>query len=292
MRNHAVEFRIEKMAQVLGVCRSGYYQYLKKKRGKRLQENETLLEHIQAIYKDNRELYGSPRIHAELQKQGIHCSRKRVAKLMRKHGIEAKMRRKRKKVRQSSECEIAPNHLNQEFKAKNPNERWVSDITQVYTKEGWLYIAVVLDLFSRKIVGMNMAEKGEAQLVVGALRQALFQRGYPKEILHHSDRGCQYTSREFQEFANSNGIKLSMSGKGNCYDNAVVESFFHTLKTEHCAFHLYKVREEAKMSLFEYIEVFYNRKRIHSTNGYKSPEKYEKDWLKEQTSETSRASPL
>jgi len=218
-------------------------------------------------------------VHQELKKQGKKSSRKRVARLMKEEGIQAKMRKKWKKTTLRNEKqEASPNYLNQKFNTEEPNKVWVSDITYIETQEGWLYVAIVMDLFSRKIVGLYMGDRLQTELVSKALEQAIVHRGIKDELMHHSDRGSQYTSKEFKELTAKYGIRLSMSGKGHCYDNAVAESFFHTLKTEHTNFHKYKIREEAKNSIFEYIEVFYNRQRAHSTTEYLSPEEYEKQW--------------
>lgn len=230
-------------------------------------------------------LYGSPRIHEELKKRGRRCSRKRIANLMKQEKIQAKMRKKWKKTTQQSKkvVEIAPNHLDQQFMVDEPNKVWVSDITYVWTSEGWLYVSIVLDLFSRKVVGLGMGSTLETGLVIKALKQALYRRSVTTDgLMHHSDRGCQYTSKEFRELALSQGIRLSMSAKGHCYDNAVAESFFHTLKTEEVYLKRYRSREEAKVAIFEYIEVFYNRERLHSTLGYRSPKEFEEVWEKEQ----------
>jgi len=173
---------------------------------------------------------------------------------------------------------IAPNHLDQHFTVEEPNKVWVSDITYVATQEGWLYVAVVLDLFSRKVVGLGMGKYLDTDLLVRAVKQALWHRGLKDGLMHHSDRGCQYTSKSFQELACRHNMQLSMSAKGRCYDNAVAESFFHTLKTELTNFYNYRIREEAETSIFEYIEVFYNRQRMHSTIGYVSPVEFEEQW--------------
>lgn len=278
MRRHKKEFSIEKMAQMLNVSRSGYYEFLLNGESVREAKNKKLKEKIKNIHEKSRKVYGSPRVHHELKKQGEKVSRKRVARLMREEGIQAKMRKKWKKTTTIDEkLEASPNYLNQKFIVAEPNKVWVSDITYVRTEEGWLYLAIVMDLFSRKIVGLSMGDRLETELVSQALRQGLTHRGV-NELVHHSDRGCQYTSKEFKELTAKHGIKLSMSSKGNCYDNAVAESFFHTLKTEHTNFHRYRIREEAKGSIFEYIEVFYNRQRSHSTTGYLSPEEFENQW--------------
>lgn len=276
MKKNENIFSIEKMAEVLGVSRSGYYDFLARGESRTAKENNRLKEKIKKIYEESKRIYGSPRIHAELIRSGESCSRKRVAKLMREAKIQAKIRKKWKKtIKLEEKTEISPNYLDQNFVTEAPNKVWVSDITYVPTQEGWLYVAVVLDLFSRKVVGLSMGDCLKTELVIKALNQAIVRRGVNEGLLHHSDKGCQYTSKEFKEFIDNHKIKLSMSGKGNCFDNAVAESFFHTLKTEHTNFCNYKIREEAKSSIFEYIEVFYNRKRLHSTIGYKSPEEFE-----------------
>lgn len=280
MRTHSEEFPIEKMAEIFKVSRCGYYEFLKRKPSKRATDNKGLIEEIKNIHKQSRGTYGSPRVYAELKKRGKKCSRKRVAKLMQTEKIQAKMRKRWKITTKPSKkaVEVAPNHLEQQFVTEAPNRVWVSDITYVWTEEGWLYVASILDLFSRKVVGLSMGEKLETKLVTGALNQALHHRSPEEGLIHHSDRGSQYTSAEFKEFTKRHGICLSMSAKGHCYDNAVAESFFHTLKTEEVHLKHYRTREEAKLSVFEYIEVFYNRERLHSTLGYESPEGYEKRW--------------
>ena len=284
MRKYEKELSIEKMAEVLGVSRSGYYDFLKRVESIRAKENKRIKAKIKDIHEISRGVYGSPRVHAEMKKQGETCSRRRVAKLMKEEKIQAKMRKRWKKTTKVNEkAEVSINHLNQNFVTEAPDQVWVSDITYVSTQEGWLYVAIVMDLFSRKVVGLSMGDRLQTDLVTKALKQALHHREIQKELMHHSDKGCQYTSREFKELADKSGIKLSMSGKGNCYDNAVAESFFHTLKTEHTNFCKYRIREEAKSSIFEYIEVFYNRKRLHSTNGYLSPEEFEIKWKKQES---------
>jgi transposase InsO family protein len=279
IKDYREEFSIEKMARLLGVSRSGYYNFLDKGKSAREVEDIQLKEQIKNIHKKSRGVYGSPRVHNELKRQGKRCSRKRVAKLMREEGIQAKMRKRWKKTTCVNEkAEPSANYLNQDFTTEEPNRVWVSDITYVWTEEGWLYLAIVMDLFSRRIIGLSMGERLHTDLVSKALKQALFSRGVKEGLMHHSDRGCQYTSKEFKELSSRYGVKLSMSGAGNCYDNAVAESFFHTLKTEHTNFYKYRIREEAKSSIFEYIEVFYNRQRAHSTVGYLSPEEFENQW--------------
>jgi putative transposase len=276
MQRYRNEFSVERMSYVLGVSRSGYYAFIKAGRSKRDQANDELTTKIKASYQESRQTYGSPRIQAELKAQGTTCSRKRVARLMRKEGIQAKMRRRFKlTTRANPKAKAAPNLLQQDFQAPGVNQRWVADITYVATGEGWLYVAAVMDLFSRRIVGLAMGERITAELVSDALRQAIIHRRPGYDLMHHSDRGCQYTSGAFQQLLKVRGITVSMSGTGNCYDNAAMESFFHTLKTEHVYFEYYRSREQAKQSIFEYIEVFYNRKRRHSTLGYLAPDVFE-----------------
>jgi len=285
MKAHSKQFPVEKMAEVLGVSRSGYYDFLHKGPSKRALEDHGIVEEIKKAHKTSRGAYGSPRVHAELKKQGISCSRKRTAKLMRKEKIQAKMRKRWKRTTLQSKkvVDIAPNHLDQQFHVEKPNKVWVSDITYVWTAEGWLYVAVVLDLFSKKVVGLSMGSSVSTELVTKALKQALYRRGVivNKGLMHHSDIGCQYTSKEFREIAVRHGIELSMSAKGHCYDNAVAESFFHTLKTEETLLKHYRTREEGQSAIFEYVEVFYNRQRLHSTLGYISPADFEEGWEKD-----------
>lgn len=283
MKKHEKEFSIERMSQVFGVSRSGYYHFIHAKLSARNKENQRLLEKIQVAHKLSRETYGSPRIHAELSSQGETCSRKRIANLMKKTGIKAKMKKRYKvttKVNPSAKS--APNLLKQDFVSHAPNQRWVADFTYVATGEGWLYVAIVLDLFSRKIVGLSMQERMTADLVIKALEQAILYRKPAAGLIHHSDKGSQYTSEDFQALLLFYGVIASMSGVGNCYDNATAESFFHTLKTEHVYFEHYDTREKAKASIFEYTWIFYNKKRRHSTLGYLSPEMFEQQWYQKQ----------
>ncbi len=284
MKRYNQEFPIERMAKVLGVSRSGYYRFLKAEPSLRDQKNKQLLDKIRLIHQTSFETYGSPRIHAELKDDGEVCSRKRVAKLMRHHGIAAKMFRRFKKTTQQSEKPsfVAHDLIQQDFKAHEPNEAWVSDITYVLTQEGWIYCAMILDLFSRKIVGLAIEERMTAELVLAALRQALTHRSPPAGVVHHSDRGSQYTSRALKLLADHYGVQLSMGKVANAYDNAVAESFFHTLKTELVYFQSYKNLEEAKMNIFHYVYGFYNQTRRHSTLGYLSPAQFENAFYDEE----------
>jgi transposase InsO family protein len=236
-----------------------------------------LLRHIQDIFVESRATYGSYRIHAELAEQGLGCGRKRVARLMRTYNLIPKTVRTFKVVTTDSNhtLPVAPNRLNQQFSADRPDQIWLADITYVPTLEGWLYLAVVLDLYSRRIVGWAMSDSLHRQLVIEALQMAIITRRPAPGLLHHSDRGSQYASDDYQALLTKNHMVGSMSRKGNCYDNAPVESFFGPLKTELVFHQQYATRTEARPDLFEYIEVFYNRFRRHSALGYKSPVKFE-----------------
>lgn len=279
MQMYESEFNIERMSAVFSVSRSGYYRFIRAKPSARAQENERLYQVIKRIHVTSRQTYGSPRVFSELREAGEGCSRKRVAKIMKNNGIAAKMKRRFKiTTRANPQAMPAPNLLKQDFAASKPNQRWVADLTYVATEEGWLYVAAVLDLFSRRIVGLSMSDRMTSDLVVLALQQAITHRQPEKGLMHHSDRGTQYTSQVFRDLLKKYCIIASMSGGGNCYDNAAMESFFHTLKTEHVYFEAYKTRGQAKQSIFEYVEVFYNRKRRHSTLGYVSPVIFENKW--------------
>jgi putative transposase len=279
MKAYAQEWQIKEMAAVFEVTRTGYYKFLKAGSNPRVQANQRLLVEIRKSHAASRQTYGSPRVHKDLCEAGHGCSRKRVAKLMREAGIASKMRKKFKVTTQvDSKLPAAPNRLQQNFKAAAPNEKWVSDITYVWTQEGWLYLAVILDLFSRKVVGMGMSDRLKKEVVMIALKQALARREVKGGLTHHSDKGCQYTSSVFQELLKAQDITCSMSGTGNCFDNAVAESFFHTLKTEHVYFEEYETRGQAKQSIFEYVEVFYNNRRRHSFLNYVSPSEFEKGY--------------
>lgn len=265
-------FRIEKMCHVLKVSRSGYYKWRNREKSTRELENEKLLEEIRKIYEEHKGRYGSPRITKEIKSKGIGCSKNRIARLMNKNTIRAKTK-KRYRITTLSKHDkpIAPNLLEKSFNITRSNEIWASDITYVWTTEGWSYLSVILDLYSRKVIGWALEKRLTKDLVIKALDKALGERNLDKEIIFHSDRGSQYASNEFRRLLDMHHFRQSMSGKGNCYDNAVVESFFHTLKNEEVYFEKYDTREIACQKLFEYIEIYYNRKRRHSTLGYVSP---------------------
>lgn len=273
--DHRDEFCVVRMCEVLAVSSSGFYAWLDREPSIRERENAALVIDIRQIHDDSRQTYGSPRIHAELQAMGQFASRKRVARLMRINGIQAKRKQRYKATTQRNPaCDPAPNLIAQDFDAQAANEKWVADITYIDTREGWLYLAAILDVYSRKIVGWSMSERLQKQLVEDALTMALGRRDISDDLVHHSDQGSQYTSHEFMALLQKHAIQVSMSGVGNCYDNAMMESFFATLKTE-CVTERFVTRQVARQTLFEYIEVWYNRCRRHSALGYLSPEHYE-----------------
>jgi len=275
MKERAAEYSTVRLADALGVKRSGYYAGLQP--SLREQEDELLLVEIRRIYDQHKRRYGSPRITHHLQEQGIRCSRKRVARLMRQAGLEGESpRRKRPRTTDSThEGRIAPNRL-KEAGIEAPNEVWAMDITYVEVDTKWVYLAGVLDLYSRKIVGWQMAEHMRATLVVNALERAISQRGkIPPGLVAHSDRGSQYASDEYQAVLKRYGMIQSMSAKGNCYDNATMESFFGTLKREELDRYKFHSYAEARDTVFEYIETYYNTQRIHTGLGGLTPEKYE-----------------
>jgi putative transposase len=242
--------------------------------------NQELTAAIQITFKRSRGTYGAPRIHAELKSQGVECSRPRVARLMRKAGIKARRRRAYKVTTTLSKHNypVAPNTLNRQFWAAAPNQKWVGDITYIATKEGWLYLAAVLDIYSRRVVGWAMDKHMEQELVASALQMATTHRQPGEGVLHHSDRGSQYAAHDYQQLLDAHQMTASMSRKGDCYDNAVMESFWSTLKAE-CATGIYSSRAEARQSIFEYVEVWYNRQRRHSALGYASPETFEQRYF-------------
>jgi putative transposase len=279
IKNQKTIHPVSRLCEVLAVSKSGFYDWLKREVSHRSKQNQALLKKIMIISKHSNERYGSPRIHAELQAAGERVGKNRVAKLMRSARIQAKMHQKFKWVQksraQNNRQSDEENHLNREFKASKPNEKWVSDTTQVKTRKGWLYLAMIMDLYSRRIIGWSMASHNTEKLAMDALEMAISCRGNVKNVLLHSDQGVQYTSWAYRQKLKEEGIMYSLSRKGNCWDNAPAESFFHTLKTELVMFEDYNTINEAKISLFSYIESFYNRKRRHSTIGYMTPHEYE-----------------
>ena len=267
-------FPIEVLCRELGVSRSGYYAHLKRAESKREREDQRLRLLIHIAHREGRHNYGRPKVHKALKQLGEHVSAKRIARLMREEGLKGKMRRRFRRTTESNHSDLVhPNLLDRNFTAMAPNQRWVADITYLRTPTGFIYLAAVLDLFSRAIVGWALGPSLEGSLVTKALEAALMRRCPEPGLLHHSDRGCQYTSKDYQSLLAANGITCSMSGTGNCFDNAAMESWFSTLKLE--LREDFKDLAEAQLELFDYIEVFYNRKRLHSSLGYLSPAQFE-----------------
>ena len=266
------------MCQVLAVSRSGFYDWLDREPSQREIENKKLKLEIAKIYWQHSGRYGSPRIHRQLVKEGHNCNIKRVVRLMRVLGLKAIQKKKFKKTTDSNHnLPLKENLLNRNFDVSKPNKVWASDITYIPTAEGWLYLAVVIDLYSRKVVGWSINKRMTRQLVIDALNMGIKNRNPKKGLIFHSDRGSQYASHDFQKELWKNGIRSSMSRKGDCWDNAVAESFFSTIKTELIYQKEYKTRKQARQDIFEYIAVYYNRIRMHSTLNYKSPEDYENE---------------
>jgi putative transposase len=277
IRKYRVEFPVRMMCRLLAVRPSGFYAWLKRPESLRRRENRKLIVEIRAIHERSRGTYGSPRIHAELQGQGHRCGRHRVAGLMRVNGLAGRQRRKFRPTTDSQHAlPVAENLLGQRFTVAEPDTAWVADITYIPTREGWLYLAATMDLFSRRIVGWATSARLKRELVLEATKRALANRRPPCGLVHHSDRGSQYASGDFRKLLKAHGLKGSMSGVGNCYDNAAMESFFHSLKVEWVHGRVYRTREEARRNLFEYIEIFYNNWRRHSTLGMVSPAEFER----------------
>lgn len=271
--------RVETLCSALGVSGSGYYAWRTRQPSQHQQTDEMLLKQIQAVYQAGRGLYGSPRVHAALRQQGVGCSRKRVARLMRQAGLRSRRRPKRRVQTTDSRHNrpIAPNLLKRDFRADAPNEKWVGDIVGIWTDEGWLYLAALLDTYSRFIVGWAMSLYRDEPLVTDALRMARVRRRIPQtaDLIHHTDRGSQYTADDYLAVLKAHGIRVSMSGKADPYDNAMMESFFSTLRAELTDLERFPTRQAARTAVFEFIEVFYNRQRLHSSLGYRSPAHFE-----------------
>jgi putative transposase len=280
IRDHRSLFRLEKMCRILLVSKSGYYRWLKRHKSKTLLANKRILKMIREIFNDNHQRYGYRRVWFELHLRGIHCSKNRVARLMKADSLKAK-RIKRFKITTKSEhnLPVAPNLLNKVFAVTAPNRVWVSDITYVWTWEGWMYLAVIIDLYARKVVGWSMSTRINKELVVSAINQAIDRRQPCTGLIFHSDRGSQYASKDVRQILEKHHMRQSMSSKADCYDNAVAESFFATLKTELVYPHFFATRLEARSKIFEYIEIYYNRRRIHSYLNYMTPDQFERTKL-------------
>ena len=278
MQIHAGEFKITTMSRVLGVSRSGFYRFRQRagQPTKRQQQRMVLDKLVADAFAARKMRAGSPRLVLDLRDQGHRYDRKTVAASMQRQNLRAKAARKYKATTNSKhDLPVAPNLLAQNFTASAPNQKWVSDITYLWTDEGWLYLAVIIDLFSRLVVGWAMTERMTAGLVCEALQMALWRRNMPEGVILHSDRGSQYCSNAYQDLMEKHNVICSMSGKGNCFDNACAESFFHSLKVETIHGEHFTTREKMRRSVFEYIEVDYNRTRRHSANGFISPMAFE-----------------
>ena len=271
-----MDYSVALLCSVLSVSRSAYYAWTTAAESRTAKRDKELKTLITAAFIQNRAVYGTRRLKAVLAKQGHSASRRRIGRIMQETQLVCKTKRRfRATTNYKHDLPIAPNQLARQFEVNQANQVYVGDITYIHTQEGWLYLAVVIDLYSRQIVGWSMAERMKTRLVNDALIMAVWKRKPAKGLLWHTDRGSQYASDSHRKFLKQHGIQQSMSRKGNCWDNAVSESFFHTLKTECVNHENYVTREAARKSIFDYIEVFYNRQRLHSSNGYLSPVEFE-----------------
>lgn len=276
IKEESSRFSLGLMCRLLSVSTSGYYNWRSRKPSRREEENRKLANKIKDIFDDEKSRAGALRITKRLNNEGTPVGRHRVAKIMRSNGWRARAAKKFKATTNSNhQLPVAPNLLQQNFSANRPNEKWVSDITYIWTEEGWLYLAVVMDLCSRKVLGWALCERMTKQLVIDALQMAIWSRKPPKGLILHSDRGSQYCSHDYQKLLTLHGIVCSMSKRGDCYDNASMESWNHSFKVEAIHGEKFATRAIAKNHVFEYIEIYYNRKRLHSMIGYKSPELFE-----------------
>jgi putative transposase len=280
---HASKYPVTMLCRVLGLARSGVIAWRVRSHSPRQERDQQLTAQIRSIFTDSRRTYGSPRVHAQLQAQGVRCARKRVARLMRHAQLQARAHRRSVRATDSRHSQpIAPNLLARTFVAEAPHRVWVCDITYLATREGWLYLAVVLDLFARRVVGWSLQPTLERGLVLAALDHALQRRQPPPGLLHHSDRGSQYASADYQALLAETQMRSSMSRKGDCWDTAAMESLFATLKAE-LPVSVFDSHTAARSAVFDYIERFYNRERLHSTLGYRSPVAYERQHLERAT---------
>jgi putative transposase len=276
IEQHREVHSVGKMAGILGVSRGGYYAWRCRARSQRARATEQLVKRIEEIQGEVKYRYGSPRITRELRRRGVQVGHNRVARLMRQEGLGARRKRRFRSTTDSKHSlPVAENLVNRDFQVPEVNKAWVSDITYIPTAEGWLYLCTILDLHSRKVVGWSMSPRLKSDLVMQALRMAVMRRRPPQGLIFHSDRGCQYCSHVFRRWTRRYGLRQSMSRKGDCWDNAPAESFFKTLKGELYGHRAFGSRQEARTAIFEYIEVFYNRVRLHSSLGYRSPAEYE-----------------
>jgi putative transposase len=276
IEDHRDELPVTRMCKALNVSPSGFYAWRSRPVSAREMANRELVKKIEAVYNDSYETYGSPRVYHELKSQDVACSENRVARLMRLRGLRAKqVRRYKTTTKRNKKHPVAPNLLKRDFTTERPDQKWLTDITYIPTQEGWLYLAVILDLYNRGIVGWAMSERMTSALTISALKMAIRERRPGGGLIHHSDQGSQYTDGTYQALLRDHGIQASMNGVGTWYDNAPMESFFGTLKSELVHHRVYHTRDEARPDLFFYIEAFYNRRRRHSSLDYLSPEAYE-----------------
>lgn len=270
-----VRYSIGDQCRVLGVSRAGYYRWRRHDIPRRQRENWALLKRARVLHAQYRKRYGSPRLTRVLRAEGYRCSRNRMARLMRDDGLQARQKRRWTRTTVSDHRAASPNRLARRFQIAMPNTVWVCDITYVETREGWLYVATVMDLCTRKIIGLAMRADLSQELVIHALRQAIRRANPAAGLILHSDRGVQYSAEAYRAIIRAHGFRQSMSRKGNCWDNAPMESFFKTLKVELIYEHRYETRSEAARSIFDYIEIFYNRQRMHSALNFQTPEAFE-----------------
>lgn len=283
MKNHRVEYSIDGMCACFGVSRSGYYAWLQRKPSQRAGQRQQLDNRVKALFERHKCHYGAKRIQQQIQQNDQqHYNLKTVAASLQRQSLVAKAARKFKATTYSKHnLPVFDNLLNQDFSTTAPNQKWVGDITYLWTEAGWLYLAVILDLYSRQVIGWSMSERMTADLVCDALQMAIFKRKRPKGVIVHSDRGSQYCSHAYRELLEKHQLQGSMSAKGNCYDNACAESFFHSLKVEAIHGERFVTREAMRQTVFEYIEIDYNRLRLHSANHYRSPVNFEADFYQQ-----------
>lgn len=278
VRAHRKEFEVARMCRILEVSRSGYYDWAEREDSERSQQDRVLIKEIRQVHQDTKEAYGATKTWQALKQSGTVCGKHRVARLRREAGIEAWRKRKfRLAYKSRNTAPAAPNLLRWPFKAEYPDQIWVTDVTFIPTRQGWLYLAAMIDLHTRVVVGWSMKDRPNQELVNQALMMAVEQRHPKPGLIHHSDQGILYSSGSYLALLNKYGMLRSMSGKGNCYDNAVAESFFSSLKNEIVHHRNYQTRDEARTEIFEYIELFYNRKRLHQSLNYQTPMKYKSD---------------
>jgi len=276
IKAHSVNWPVQWLCRLLALHPSGYYAWCRQPKSRRAKANARLSGLIKQFWLESGGVYGYRKIHSDLREHGERCGENRVHRLMRLAGLRAQVGYRKPRQRSGPPHVVVPNQLNRQFVTDQPNERWVTDITYIKTHEGWLYLAVVLDLFSRKVVGWSMHSRITKELALDALLMAVWRRKPKTQVLVHSDQGSQYTSHDWQSFLKQHGLEGSMSRRGNCYDNAVAESFFQLLKRERIKRQVYSTREDARADVFNYIELFYNRKRRHGSNNQLSPVEYER----------------